>query len=149
MDTIPRKNDTTMNTTTQREQDMSDKTGFNFGEKFANADEVRAYFTTESLAGCFGGDPAELPTQEELDEMAADVIENRWHMNVSWRDVVLYADGEEMGDQETLVKAMQEYRAKGAVTGYFLCESEEWDGGPSVKEIDFTGLDEAIAELAD
>lgn len=85
--------------TTQREQDIADKTGFNFGEKFADADGVRAYFTVQSMRDCFGGLVIEKAeddiddddddaiqrgamrvTQDELDGMAEDVIENRWHM---------------------------------------------------------------------
>ena len=53
-------------------------TGFARGEKFCSEEEVRAYFTVESQEERFPGE--DNPSQEELDQMATIVIENRWWM---------------------------------------------------------------------
>jgi len=61
--------------------EINDRTGFANGTKFIDADDVRAYFRREVMEGCFGGtDYSDLPTQDELDDMAEVVIENHWHM---------------------------------------------------------------------
>ena len=62
------------------EREIHEATGFNNGEKFNSAQEVREYFTTAAMAEMFGShDTSDLPTQEQLNEMAEAVIANRWH----------------------------------------------------------------------
>lgn len=58
--------------------EINDATGFANGNRFLNADEVRAYFTVEAQQRMFPGD--EIDSQEVLDAMAFEVIENHWHM---------------------------------------------------------------------
>jgi hypothetical protein len=64
-------------------QEITDKTGFDNGEEFDSEDEVRMYFSTESMEDMYGSnlraDFPELADQDALDEMAKDVISNRWH----------------------------------------------------------------------
>ncbi len=63
--------------------DINDKTGFANGEKFESEQEVREYFTVESMASMFSGNLADYPgltDQNLLDQMAGAVIENGWHM---------------------------------------------------------------------
>ena len=52
-------------------------TGFDNGDLFRSEEQVRAYFTVENLRSMFGSCPY---TQEQLDEMAEEVIRHRWHM---------------------------------------------------------------------
>lgn len=69
---------------TYTEQQISDLTGFDVGDKFTSEKQVRDYFTPESMAFMFGGtggsNPALELTGEELTEMAELVVENGWHM---------------------------------------------------------------------
>lgn len=58
--------------------EINEMTGFANGNKFADDGEVEAYFTEENMEDMFSGD--EVPEQSVLDEMAALVIKNRWHM---------------------------------------------------------------------
>ena len=66
-----------------RRQEISEKTGFDVGVEFTTEDDVRAYFTTHNMDAMYGGnlmvDYPELCDQTILDEMAANVIEARWH----------------------------------------------------------------------
>ena len=57
---------------------INDATGFANGDKWMTDEQIYDYFTTENMRRMFR-DQATL-TQDELDEMAAAVIENRWHM---------------------------------------------------------------------
>jgi hypothetical protein len=66
-------------------QEISEKTGFDAGEKFANAHEVRNFFSIESMKsmykeGDINIDFPELVDQKYLDEMYYAVIANGWHM---------------------------------------------------------------------
>lgn len=72
-------------------QEISEATGFENGEYFENADEVRAYFRVEVLSGLFGDAEWDIP-QEVLDDMAVDVIDNWWHILVPY---CFYAAGYE------------------------------------------------------
>ncbi|PZN07216.1 MAG: hypothetical protein DIU69_12020 [Bacillota bacterium] len=56
---------------------IHDTTGFDNGDLFRSAQEVRDYFTVANIEAMFGECPY---TQEELDEMAEAVIAHRWHM---------------------------------------------------------------------
>ncbi len=59
---------------------ISARTGFDSGEEFTSEEQVREYFTEGNMRMMFrGSDPEELPAQDDLDEMAFQVIENRWH----------------------------------------------------------------------
>jgi len=63
-------------------QKISDDTGFDNGDMFEGADDVRRYFTVKNMQEIFGRLYDEnLQDQEDLDKMAATVIENKWHMN--------------------------------------------------------------------
>jgi len=57
---------------------INDATGFANGDKWMTDEQIYDYFTTENMRRMFC-DQATL-TQDELDEMAEAVIENRWHM---------------------------------------------------------------------
>jgi hypothetical protein len=57
---------------------INDATGFANGDKWMTDEQIYGYFTTENMRRMFR-DQATL-TQDELDEMAEVVIENRWHM---------------------------------------------------------------------
>ena len=57
---------------------INDATGFANGTKFQSEDDVLGYFTVEAQRQMFPGD--DIDSQEVLSEMAAEVIENRWHM---------------------------------------------------------------------
>ncbi len=52
-------------------------TGYANGAKFSSSAEVRDYFSGRNFARMFPGDP--VPTGDELDDMAAYVINNRLH----------------------------------------------------------------------
>lgn len=56
---------------------INDLTGFANGDKFHSEDEVRDYFTVKTMEEVFGND-CNLTT-EECNEMAALVLENKWH----------------------------------------------------------------------
>jgi len=77
----------TMSTNDLTERHISDMTGFDTGEWFADEREVRAYFTPENMRQMFTGfgqdgqNPALALTEAELDAMADAVIENRRHMD--------------------------------------------------------------------
>ena len=69
-------------------QEISDATGFDEGDEFADADAVRKYFTDEGLHEIMGcGRLYSGPDQDILDMMANEVIENGWHM-VGWSECV-------------------------------------------------------------
>ena len=57
--------------------DIHEATNFDAGDLFQSEAQVRAYFTVENMRDMFGECPY---TQEELDEMAEEVIRRRWHM---------------------------------------------------------------------
>ena len=57
---------------------INEETGFANGDLFNDENEVREYFTIESMKYQFGGSYEF--KQTELDEMAELVIENKWHM---------------------------------------------------------------------
>lgn len=57
---------------------INDRTGFANGDLFRDEDEVREYFTVESMKTMF--DPDYKITQAELDEMAKIIISNKWHI---------------------------------------------------------------------
>jgi hypothetical protein len=59
---------------------ISDKTGFDLGELFADDEDVRKYFQRSTLESIF---PYETFDQGALDEMSAAVVSNRWHMEPS------------------------------------------------------------------
>ena len=68
------------------QREISEYTGFDQGEEFRSAEQVRAYFTVKNLAdlGLGGSDEGSerdnhALTQDELDAMAETVISNRWH----------------------------------------------------------------------
>lgn len=69
-----------MRTMSRLEEEISDRTAFDVGEKFESEQQVRDYFRLNELQGIFGDEWAENITQEQLDEWADDVIEHRWHM---------------------------------------------------------------------
>src|SRR5690606_26358408 len=54
-------------------------TGFDNGDLFRSAEEVREYFTVANITEMFGSCPY---TQAELNEMADEVIAHRWHMAI-------------------------------------------------------------------
>ena len=58
-----------------REQ-ISEATGFDQGDMFADEIEVLDYFTHENICWMFGACPY---LTETLDEMAETVIGNHWH----------------------------------------------------------------------
>lgn len=66
-------------------QFISDRTAFDAGERFASPHEVRQYFTVQNMIDMFGREEAarfeELTDQSELDWMAEEVIQNKWHCN--------------------------------------------------------------------
>lgn len=57
---------------------ISDATAFDAADQFADAEQVRDYFTVAEQVAMFGDDA--IVDQAVLDSMADDVIENRWHM---------------------------------------------------------------------
>ena len=63
----------------ERRQEISDSTAFDAGEQFSSEAAVRDYFTVENWIAMFRNTWDESPTQTELDAMAADVINHRWH----------------------------------------------------------------------
>jgi len=62
-----------------QESDISDRTGFDAGDKFHSPAHVRAYFRRDELLSCFHGEELSIPDQEYLDYAAQLVIEHRWH----------------------------------------------------------------------
>lgn len=60
--------------------EINDYTGFANGELFESKEEIRKYFTRENMINCIDLPLSELPSQDDLDEMADMVIEYRWHM---------------------------------------------------------------------
>lgn len=59
---------------------INDLTAFAMGDHFECDEQVTDYFTTATMTHCFGRWECHPSSQEELDTMAALVIENRWHM---------------------------------------------------------------------
>lgn len=57
---------------------INENTGFANGDIFKDRNDVKKYFTIDSMKLMFGKDHG--LTQDELDEMAKVVISNRWHM---------------------------------------------------------------------
>lgn len=55
------------------------ESGYFNGEKFNSETEIRDYFTIANMKAMFSGECAW--TQQELNEMAEEVIENKWHCN--------------------------------------------------------------------
>ena len=60
---------------------INDATGFANGDKWLTDEQIYDYFTVENIQRMFGDEATY--TQDELDEMAQRVIENRWHMTES------------------------------------------------------------------
>jgi len=64
-------------------QEISDATGFDHGEPFESADELRDYFTVKNMTEMYGGnlatDHPELCDQNILDDMCEIVLYNQWH----------------------------------------------------------------------
>jgi hypothetical protein len=59
---------------------ISDVTGFDRGQYFANPAEVRAYFTVAVMELLYPGWSQKTGlTQADLDEMAGAVLHHRWH----------------------------------------------------------------------
>ena len=59
---------------------ISDVTGFDRGEYFADQDKVRAYFKVEIMENIYPGWSKKTGlTQADLDEMAGAVIHHKWH----------------------------------------------------------------------
>ena len=58
---------------------ISEQTGFDLGERFTSEDQVRAYFTVDSMVEAFGPEDGAALTQGDLDDMADAVIAHRWH----------------------------------------------------------------------
>lgn len=58
--------------------EINDRTGFANGDKFDDEAEVLEYFTPASQRQMFGPDAE--ADEDVLDEMAEQVIANRWHM---------------------------------------------------------------------
>lgn len=56
---------------------ISEQTGFDFGEKWATAEEIRDYFTLDNMCSMFGENCD--VSDETMKEMADAVISNRWH----------------------------------------------------------------------
>ena len=52
-------------------------TNFDAGDLFRTEEEVRRYFSVENMLDMFGSCPY---SQEQLDEMAEEVIRHKWHM---------------------------------------------------------------------
>lgn len=70
--------------------EIQEITGFDSGEEFDTASEVREYFAIESLDAMVGGvwrehpalsDMTEPELQAQLNQYADFVIENKWHCN--------------------------------------------------------------------
>lgn len=57
-------------------QAISEATAFDNGERFTSVEQLREYFSVDEQARMFG---ACAYTQDELDAMAAIVLDNRWH----------------------------------------------------------------------
>lgn len=60
-----------------RYEEISDATAFDCGEMFDSPDDVYRYFTVEAQRAMFDDDA--LTDQDELDQMAEEVIAHRWH----------------------------------------------------------------------
>lgn len=60
--------------------EINDKTGFAEGEVFRTEQQIRDYFTEESMETMFGEGHG--LTQPLLDEMADEVIEHEWHADL-------------------------------------------------------------------
>src|SRR5690606_29206869 len=56
---------------------IHEATGFDNGDLFRSEAEVREYFTVENMRSMFGECSL---SQDELDEMAEEVIRHGWHM---------------------------------------------------------------------
>ncbi len=83
--------------------DINDKTGFANGEKWVLEQEVRDYFTVESMKAMFAGNLADYPdltNQELLNQMADAVIGNRWHKDETIASQRLVELKEYTGDNE-------------------------------------------------
>jgi len=66
-------------------------TGFDNGDLFRSAEEVRRYFTVTNITEMFGSCPY---TQDELNAMADEVIAHRWHMVLPVEEYrTVYTDG--------------------------------------------------------
>lgn len=72
-------------------EQINEITGFANGDKFTSDDQVRRYFQIDEMRGMFGGawhnddeqgddESGVHVSQATLDEMAQQVIDNRWHM---------------------------------------------------------------------
>lgn len=61
-------------------KEISDKTEFDKGERFWDERGVLEYFLVVNMWDIFGFHGAPNLSQEELDDMAEQVIENGWHM---------------------------------------------------------------------
>lgn len=59
--------------------EINDATGFACGTKFEDAADVLAYFDRDNQINLFENNIG-IPTQRQLNEMAAIVIENHWWM---------------------------------------------------------------------
>ncbi len=60
-------------------QEISERTSFDHGTEFENAQDVRDYFTVENMNDMFGSDGHTCHDQPELDEMAQEVIDEKAH----------------------------------------------------------------------
>ncbi len=60
---------------------INSATGYANGDTFANADQVRQYFTVASQIDMFGRDAVQ--DQDTLSEWAEIVIQNGWHMKTA------------------------------------------------------------------
>lgn len=70
---------------TYTEQQISEATGFDQGDQFASAQQVRDYFAVENMRH-MGFDEDAISNQDLLDEMADAVIAHRWHMDSTARE---------------------------------------------------------------
>lgn len=70
--------------------DISEMTGFDHGDLFQSEEQVREYFSIPNIEAMFGSCPF---TQEQLDEMAEEVIRHGWHMALPVDEYrVVYSD---------------------------------------------------------
>ena len=120
--------------------EINDRTGFANGDKFEDADAVRAYFQADAQRGMFGDGC--VTDQDLLDEWAELVIENRWHMAETPRVAVDLAKITQMTDAGWRVELY-----KNALGSYTAVAWRDADPDTRVETDDFAP-GEALTRLA-
>ena len=128
---------------TERLTQISEQTGFDSGQLFQSDAQVRDYFTVAAQRAMFGDDA--ISDQDVLDDMAADVIANRWH----YAQTTTIADAIGAGERNDVLGIREEIELTGRLTDTddnLVVVVDHWTGEPISREQALAELDAWLAD---